>query len=151
MKVFLLLAFFYASLSTTGLAVVTKHAGNETLSVLLLYSTDPSYTSFSSVLTDWVDDAFKAANENTSCYHLELVAQDTKVNLPLSQHRVCMQIWLACWFLSSATENLLWTDISVRGVRVWKHVRGPRDMLKRMMPRSLPYLEEGVSLTQKRS
>ena len=89
MKVFLSFAFFYASLSTTALAVVTKHAGNATLSVLLLYSTDPSYNSFSSVLTGWVNDTIKAANENASCYHLELVAQDTQVNLSLSRHYVC--------------------------------------------------------------
>ena len=87
MKVPFCLSFFYAALLTTALAVIAKYpAGNETLSVLLLYSTDPSYSSFSSALRNWVDDAFKRANENGSYYQLELVPQDTQVmNRSLSQ------------------------------------------------------------------
>ena len=77
MSVSLLMAIFYVALTTTG-AFVTKYHRNETLSVLLLASTDASYNTSPSTLSKWANDLLKRANEDWS-YQLELFLLDTKV------------------------------------------------------------------------
>ena len=78
MAVPLLLTIFYVVLTTTC-ALVTKHARNETLSVLLLASTAASYNTTPTTLSKWVNDLLiKEVKENWG-YQLQLSLLDTKV------------------------------------------------------------------------
>ena len=80
MAVPLLLTIFYVVLTTTW-ALVIKHPGNETLSVLLLASTAASYNTSPSTLSKWVNDLLiKGAKENLG-YQLQLSLLDTKVRI----------------------------------------------------------------------
>ena len=93
MKVSLLVALFCAFLTTSRLstsvrAAVAKYSGNETLSVLLLASSDPSYNSSYSALSNRVNDLLNEANKDGS-YQLQLVSVDTQVNRTLPQKIVC--------------------------------------------------------------
>ena len=80
MSVFLTLALLCASSATVKLsAAVVKYSGNQTLSVLLLASSDPSYDSSPSTLSNRVNDLLNEANKDGS-YQLQLLSFDTQVN-----------------------------------------------------------------------
>ena len=83
MGAFLLVIFFCAFLATTRLptsvwAAAVKYSGNETLSVVLLASSDPSYDSSPSTLSNRVNDLLNEANKDGS-YQLQLLSFDTQV------------------------------------------------------------------------
>ena len=88
MGVSLLVTFFCAFLAITRVptsvcAAVVKYSGNETFSVLLLASSDPSYDSSPSTLSNRVNELLNEANKNGS-YQLQLLSFDTlQVNLSL--------------------------------------------------------------------
>ena len=67
-----------ARLSTTVCAAVAKYSGYETLSVLLLASSDSSYDSSPTTLSQRVNDLLNEANKDGS-YKLQLLSFDTQV------------------------------------------------------------------------
>ena len=76
----LLPAVFYVVLTSTC-ALLAEHPQNVTLSVLLLASTDSSYNTSPSTLSEWVNDLLiKGAKENWG-YQLQLSILDTKVRV----------------------------------------------------------------------
>ena len=85
MTVSLSLAFSYhvvliiSRLFTTSRgADILKYPGKESLSVLLLTSSDPGYFSEPLIRSEWVSDLLRKASENGS-YELELLFLDTEV------------------------------------------------------------------------
>ena len=77
MGALLLVIFSCLFLATTRLptsvsAAVVKYSGNETLSVLLLASSDPSYDSSPSTLINRINDLLNEANKDGS-YQLQLL------------------------------------------------------------------------------
>ena len=79
MAVPLLITLFYV-VPTATCALALKYPRNETLSVLLLASTDSSYGTSPPTLSEWVNDLLKEANDKWS-YQLELYLLDTKVRI----------------------------------------------------------------------
>ena len=80
MSVPLLLTIFYVVLTTTC-TLVTMHPRNETLSVLLLASTDSSYNTSPSTLSKWVNDLLIKGSKKNWDYQLQLSLLDTKVRI----------------------------------------------------------------------
>ena len=100
MGAFLLTVFFCAFLATARLptsvsAAVVKYSGNETLFVLLLASSDPSYNSSPSTLISRVNDLLSEANKDGS-YQLQLLSFDTQVKSRIATED---------WFRLTASAN----------------------------------------------
>ena len=76
-------------LSTTARGALAKYSGNETLSVLLLASTDSSYDSSPSTLSEWVNDLFNEVNKDAN-YQLQLLSFDTQVIM--RRHKRLLQL-----------------------------------------------------------